>query len=608
MSGSRKIEDLAALRTRRLLLVNSDGSYPSENKLLAVSGDTGLIEPTNSIDITDVKANTGEFADSLTVEGRDVITAIQAGGGIRIDDTWTVGIKTVTNTGVRGIIAGDGIEVSDMDIEGKVTVTATGGGGGGGGGILSVIGGDGIEATEVAGSVTVTNKGVLSVQPNLAGPPAGIETYTDPSGNVFLTNTGVSNLSAGDGIEVNGSTGAVTVTNKGVLSISAGDGIDVSAMDPSGNVVITATGGGGGGGVTSLVAGDGIDVSSASGDVTVAVTGDQGGNSIVHTDSVTVGTGDSSVGSYALTLSADQSNAQIFMGKSSAPASGNGGVLSVNASYQLVYTNPDGSFVIAPPERTTDTTHFTTQTIENIPSVPVTFHYTISGGGGGGGGAASALSGDQDAAGGGGGGSGEIVSGSEVVGPGSVITYQLGVGGVGGDSVGQNGTISGDTAGQGASGTQTTLTINGRVITAGGGSGGFGGSVASGSIIGGAGGNGYFGGGGGLSTSNPGDHGIGTAASGGAAIGIGYGIFATANGGPGGGNGLPGRPYQTPTVVGGNGGGAFGQQGGENSVAPPESSTFGSGGAGGAANYTTRSVSIGGKGGDGYINYYYVLF
>jgi len=685
MSGPRKIEDLAALRTRRLMMEDPDGTYPTNKNVLAVSGTRGLIVPTDSIDISDVKADTGEFAESLTVGGANALTTIQAGSGIVVEDV-SAGVVSISSTG--------------------------------GSQILSIIGGDGIDATELAGAVTVTNTGVLSVQPNLAGPPAGIDSYTDSSGNVFLTNTGVRNLAVGNGLEVNSTTGNVSIRNTGVISITAGEGISVSEMDTSGNLVVTATGSGGvssvtagngiqiggsdtdptiavnmtggtgiaitqgfgdelivsstfvagdgiefvpdgdnlairntgvrsitagdgisvsemdasgnlvvtatgsgGGGVTSLVAGAGISVSSASGDVTVAVTGDQGGADIVHTDIVTVGTGDSSVGSYALTLSSNQSNAQIFMGKSSAPTAGNGGILNVNDGYQLVYTNPSGSYVIGPlpsfAAPTIDSTSSSEVTI-TAPVTPSIFHYTISGGGGGGGGATAMAT--NLGGGGGGGAGGNVVTGAILVPANAVITYSLGTGGSGG----QYALVGYSVSTNGSAGTSTTLSVNGIAITengettsttpgsisveAIGGGGGVGSELSTGN--GGAGGAGAYGGGGGQSYGGTmGVGGVGTRANGTAATGtigsVTFGAFVSGGGGAGGGNSAPITAFVIDSAVGGNGGGFCGGRGSDNSVGTTAAGALGSGGGGGCANYNTYSASAGGNGGRGFISYYF---
>jgi hypothetical protein len=59
------------------------------------------------------------------------------------------------------------------------------------------------------------------------------------TGNVTITNTGVTSAVAGTGISVSGATGGVTFTNTGVTSVAAGTGISVSAG--TGGVTITAT-------------------------------------------------------------------------------------------------------------------------------------------------------------------------------------------------------------------------------------------------------------------------------------------------------------------------------------------------------------------------------
>ena len=85
--------------------------------------------------------------------------------------------------------------------------------GGGGGAVASIVGGTGI--------------GVSS-----------------PTGNVTLTNTGVTSLIAGSGISLTANTGAITISSTGsggtVTSITAGSGIAVSPATTSGGTITTS--------------------------------------------------------------------------------------------------------------------------------------------------------------------------------------------------------------------------------------------------------------------------------------------------------------------------------------------------------------------------------
>jgi hypothetical protein len=60
------------------------------------------------------------------------------------------------------------------------------------------------------------------------------------TGSVTFTNTGVTSLTAGQGISLNTGTGSVTVTNSGLIGIDPGIGITVSPRDPiTGLVTVT---------------------------------------------------------------------------------------------------------------------------------------------------------------------------------------------------------------------------------------------------------------------------------------------------------------------------------------------------------------------------------
>jgi hypothetical protein len=94
---------------------------------------------------------------------------------------------------------------------GQILISSTGGAP-----VLATITGTAsqIGVTNAAGSITLTNLGVLS---NVAG--AGIS-VSGATGNVTIANTGVTSIVAGTGISISGATGAVTVNNTGVTSVA----------------------------------------------------------------------------------------------------------------------------------------------------------------------------------------------------------------------------------------------------------------------------------------------------------------------------------------------------------------------------------------------------
>ena len=90
-------------------------------------------------------------------------------------------------------------------------------------------------------------------------------------GTLNLQNTGVTGLTAGNGITVDQATGAVTVTNNGLLSATAGTGVDVTTTNGAATIVNT--------GVTSLTGtANQVTVDQATGSVTLSLPQD------IHSD------------------------------------------------------------------------------------------------------------------------------------------------------------------------------------------------------------------------------------------------------------------------------------------------------------------------------------
>ena len=421
---------------------------------------------------------------------------------------------------------------------------------------------------------------------------------------------------------------SLDVSGSGVLSVSSSNGSGIKCTGTT-NVNITA----------NLIAGSGIVLTPDISDTAIVISCDVSGgdqwntipattnvnmnaNCLTNASNLTIGTGNTTVGPFAITLSSDDSNAQIYMGKSNAPTdTGNGGVLSVGSGYQLVYTSQGTSheFVSSVSAGTgisitgsssapiinatgggggptVDAIPAGTKTI-TIPAGNSIFNYTIAGGGGGGGGSAFAGAG-SNSSGGGGGGGGQAITGSIYCTSGNTfIQYTLGSGGAGG-------TGGNPTGNNGVDGADSTLEVNGSLftITAIGGKGGQGGNQA-GSGIGGNGGDGFYGGGGGQGLATNGSGGVGSSISGTSATVL--------QGGEGGNNPFPAfknrisTPNPSTTVVGGNGAGSGGSYTTGTSLETPFSASLGGGGGGGCVNYPTAGVGSGGSGGNGYISYYF---
>lgn len=170
-----------------------------------------------------------------------------AGNGIQVNSNSNTGVVEITNSGVTSLTAGTGITINQSN--GDITISSTGGGGGG----LTSVGLVPVSNTRltVTNSPLVTN-GNLGIDLAVSGANAG--TYTSPT----LTVDGYGRITS----IANGS-GVGTVTSVGV---SGGSGISVtgSPITSAGNITVTNTG------VTRITAGAGISVSGSNGNVTIS--------------------------------------------------------------------------------------------------------------------------------------------------------------------------------------------------------------------------------------------------------------------------------------------------------------------------------------------------
>lgn len=180
------------------------------------------------------------------------ISNIYAGNGINV--TTSGSSSVIKNTGVLNLIPGTGITVSNT--EGNVTVSVSGNTTGA---LVAGVTSVGINSTTLA----VTNSPIISdgsIVVNLptTGVTAGSYTSTNVTVDQYgrITNISSSNatgtvnsvgLDAGDGITILGgpitSSGNITVTNTGVTRLNPGGGIALSGSN--GNITIAATVGGG---------------------------------------------------------------------------------------------------------------------------------------------------------------------------------------------------------------------------------------------------------------------------------------------------------------------------------------------------------------------------
>lgn len=154
----------------------------------------------------------------------------------------------ITNTGVTSIIAGTGISIDQSN--GAVTITNTGGSGNGAG-VTSI----GVSSS----TLSVSNSPIVSagnIVLNLSNTGITAGQYTNPTVTVDVY---------GRVTSIANNTVSGTVTSVG---ITPGTGISVtnSPITTSGNITVTNTG------VTRINAGSGIAVSGANGNVTISTT------------------------------------------------------------------------------------------------------------------------------------------------------------------------------------------------------------------------------------------------------------------------------------------------------------------------------------------------
>jgi len=173
------------------------------------------------------------------------------GAGIATNTNSNTNTITITNTGVLSLTAGDS-SINLSGSNGNITITATGGGNGGGVSSIGVNSSTLTVNTTAGGNIVssgniIVNLPTTGITPaTYINPTVTVDTYgrvTNIANNIVSGTVTSVGITPGTGILVTNSpitsTGNITVTNTGVTRISAGTGIGVSGSN--GDVTISAT-------------------------------------------------------------------------------------------------------------------------------------------------------------------------------------------------------------------------------------------------------------------------------------------------------------------------------------------------------------------------------
>lgn len=225
-----------------------------------------------------IETNTNSNTNTITITNTGV-TSLQAGSGVTLSgNTGNITISTTGSNGGSGTVTSVGVTSSTLTISNSPIVSA--------GNIVVNLPTTGITAgtytnptvtVDTYGRVTSASNNIISGTVTSVGitPGTGILVTNSPitsSGNITVTNTGVTRISAGSGISVSGSNGNVTISSTSTTSGTV-TGVTIS----SNNLTVT-------GGTITTIGTIGIDLPS-----NISVTGNITGGNLITAGNAVVG-------------------------------------------------------------------------------------------------------------------------------------------------------------------------------------------------------------------------------------------------------------------------------------------------------------------------------
>ncbi len=233
----------------------------------------------------DIHNNASPTFDGLTL---DNINNASAANQIVVSNNGAIESRSFNSLFPGGLLPGGTSNNSTLRWDGtnwieNTTVTADGSGNINANG-NATLGGDltvnGANANLPNGSIDNTELANASVNINYGTGVSG-DASVALGGTLNLQNTGVTALTAGNGINVDQATGNVTITNNGLLSATAGAGIDVTTTNGAATIANT--------GVTSLTGtANQVIVDQATGGVTLSLPQDIHSNASPTFDGLTL--------------------------------------------------------------------------------------------------------------------------------------------------------------------------------------------------------------------------------------------------------------------------------------------------------------------------------